>query len=259
MLEAAENSDNAFLTLTYDNEHLPSDGSLDPRHLQLFMKRLRRKWKQKIRFFGCGEYGDITERPHFHIALFGMPSCQNHQTQFSSTGMRCCAICQSIQTLWPYGQIFLGTLTEQSSAYIAGYVTKKMTSKDDARLKGRYPEFARMSLRPGIGAGMMDEVASTLMQHKLDEKLEDVPSTLRHGNKQWPLGRYLKRRLRTRIGRDAKTPESVLRKKQEAMHDMRQSAFASSTPLREKVLEASLGKRIQILAKAKRNRRVGVI
>lgn len=107
-----------------------------------------------------------------------------------------------------------------SAQYVAGYVTKKMTAKDDPRLVGRHPEFARMSLRPGIGAGMMSDVASTLMQFNLEKTQPDVPSALRHGGRTFPLGRYLRRRLRKECGLDEKAPQSSLLELEEKMRDV---------------------------------------
>lgn len=86
-----------------------------------------------------------------------------------------------------------------------------MTRYDDPRLLGRHPEFARMSLKPGIGADMVDEVASTLMQFNLEDSAQgDVPSSLRHGTRMMPLGRYLTRRLRTRVGKEANAPQETI-------------------------------------------------
>lgn len=252
MLEAAQYSDNCFATLTYDDEHMPADLSVRPRELQLFMKRLRKSWPNKLRYFGVGEYGDGTMRPHYHLAIFGLPSCQRGITRFSRTGSMCCDMCDLIRKSWSQGNIMLGTLEPQSIAYIAGYVTKKLTAPDDPRLEGRLPEFARMSLRPGIGLGMMDELASTLMEHKLDERMIDVPTSLQHGRKKWPLGRYLRRKLRERIGREANTPQVVLQEQKEKMRALRESPKYAEKPLREVVLEESLGKRIQIEARQNR-------
>lgn len=97
----------------------------------------------------------------------------------------------------------LGDLTKDSAQYIAGYVTKKMTDKADPRLKGRHPEFARMSLRPGIGALAIEDIALVLTtDHGCDEILNtgDVPQVLMHGSKRWPLGRYLRKKLREHLG-----------------------------------------------------------
>ena len=62
---------NCFLTLTYADDHLPSDGSVNRRVLQLFLKRLRRAYPDAvIRYFGCGEYGEELGRPHYHLCIF---------------------------------------------------------------------------------------------------------------------------------------------------------------------------------------------
>lgn len=103
-----------------------------------------------------------------------------------------------------------------------------MTAKDDPRLLGRHPEFARMSLRPGIGADAMHEVASQLMKFNLDTSQADVPSALRHGHKELPLGRYLTRKLRTMIGKDEKAPQETIEKSQKELQHVREAAFNAS-------------------------------
>lgn len=210
MLESLTHSDNAFVTLTYAEDQVPVGGSLIPRHLQLFLKRLRNEvYPSKIRYFGCGEYGDKTERPHYHLALFGYPGCVHGRSRYvTARGLRasCCSTCDVLLRSWEKGVIFSGSLTAEAAAYVSGYVTKKMTGKDDARLNGRHPEFARMSLRPGIGFNAMTEVARAIVSLNLN----DVPSSLRHGTRLMPLGRYLRRKLRERIGRNEEAPPEVL-------------------------------------------------
>lgn len=201
MLEMNLHSDNSFVTLTYDDEHLPPDGSLVPRDMSLFLKRLRKSVSPgKFRFFGVGEYGDISERPHYHLALFGFPVCRRGGTQYFRDGRQCCEVCSQVAFSWGRGRIHIGSLTAHSAQYVAGYVTKKMTRADDIRLNGRHPEFSRQSNRPGIGADFMHEVASSLLAHDLEE-LSDVPLTLRQGARELPLGRYLRRRLRELTGK----------------------------------------------------------
>lgn len=258
MLEAAQYKDNTFVTLTYDDENLPENQSVSPRVLSAFVKR-HRKAGYKFRYFACGEYGENTFRPHYHLAMFGHPNCLRQVTRISKTGQPCCEVCEAIKKSWGQGQIMLGTLEPKSMAYVAGYVTKKMTSHDDYRLEGRLPEFARMSLRPGIGLGMMHELASTLMEHKLDTKMVDVPLSLQHGTKQWPLGRYLRRKLRTFVDRDPNTPQAVMDGIAAEMLPLREAAFNNSESVQKHVLEASLGKRIQIEAREFRNRKKGSI
>lgn len=89
-----------------------------------------------------------------------------------------------------------------------------MTGRDDDRLNGRHPEFARMSLRPGIGADFVPLVAGQLYHLYVQgysfldftDSQGDVPSALRHGSRLLPLGRYLRRRLRKEVGLDEKAP-----------------------------------------------------
>lgn len=85
-----------------------------------------------------------------------------------------------------------------------------MTNSKDDRLGDRHPEFARMSLRPGLGANYLHDLASVLMEFDLVDTQGDVPSSLRHGKRLMPLGRYLRRKLRTYIGMEEKAPQHVL-------------------------------------------------
>lgn len=250
MLEAAQYENNSFATLTYSDDNLPRGGSVSPRELQLFFKRLRKRLPYKVRYFGCGEYGDRSERPHYHLALFNYKRCEYGQTRKKKSG--CCPQCAEIEAAWGLGNILLGELNQQSAAYIAGYILKKMTSADDGRLKGREPEFVRMSLRPGIGLGMMHEIASTLLQHRIDERMIDVPVSLQHGRAKWPLGRYLRRKLRTYIGRDANAPREALFTQASEMQDVRETAWNSETSVKAEVLKRSLGRRRQIEARYRR-------
>lgn len=133
-----------------------------------------------------------------------------------------------------------------------------MTKDDDPRLEGRLPEFARMSRRPGIGVGMMHDVASTLLEHSLDTKMIDVPLSLQHGMKKLPLGRFLRRKLRTMIGRDEKTPEL-----QKAIHALEMQPMLEASrdykkypkgldrnwALKNEILIENEGRRIKIQAK----------
>lgn len=238
MLEAMLKPDNAFVTLTYSDEFLHwTDGGLPtlwPKDFQLFLKRLRKLLEPvKIRFFGCGEYGDASERPHYHLAVFGLPKCGRGNTRFSDEG-RCCPSCDAVQAAWGKGRVFLGDLSVHSAQYVAGYVTKKMTDSDDDRLVGRHPEFSRMSLRPGIGHDFMDEVASSLLSYDLDDSLPDVPSVLRHGMRQMPLGRYLRRRLRVLIGRSPDTPEVVLAQMAEEVRALHEASREAPQGFRQK-------------------------
>lgn len=146
MSTAAVGGHSFFVTLTYNKENLPSDLSVHPQHLQLWLKRCRKRLTgYSLRFYGVGEYGDKSWRPHYHAAIFVVPH-QSVKPDWSFVDEQLCEAWQG------KGFVHIGTLTQASAGYIGGYVTKKMTKKEDERLNGRKPEFARMSLRPGIGA-----------------------------------------------------------------------------------------------------------
>lgn len=244
MLEAQLHDHSTFATLTYSEDALPPGNSLEPKHLQSFIKRLRKRVGRGLRYYGVGEYGSRDGRPHYHVALFGYEGCAYGVSRKKAS---CCPSCDLIRATWGHGHTFLGTLEPDSASYIAGYVSKAWTPAQT--LNGRYPQFARMSLKPAIGLGMMDELASTLMQHGLDKTMEDVPYVLQHGTKKYPLAPYLRRKLRARIGRPENAPQSVVEKAKERLRPLREAAFVASEPLSQKVVDESKGRRLQIEAR----------
>lgn len=228
MLETLCYSDNAFVTLTYAEENLPVGLSLVPTDLQKWLKRFRAAIEPlRVRYFAVGEYGDETQRPHYHVALFGYPhcSCYVFNRGKPTSVWQSCPVCSLVRDTWGKGLCHVGRVEKHSAGYIAGYVTKKMTSKDDERLNGRAPEFSRMSLKPGIGANFMWDVASTTMQHKLDENNPDVPSYLLCGGKPMPLGRYLRQKYRLMIGRDKRAPQETMDELAQKVLPVYESAF----------------------------------
>ena len=73
MLEESVWELSCFATLTYDEMREPYDRSVNPKELVNFMKRLRRRMEPlKVRFYGVGEYGEESGRPHYHVCLFGV-------------------------------------------------------------------------------------------------------------------------------------------------------------------------------------------
>lgn len=203
VLEAHLHPANCFATLTYEDappELVPSD-------MTKFVRSLSYRLDRPVRYYGCGEYGDLRGRPHYHLALFGVSFLED----------------QVIRQAWEYGGVHVGDLTHESAQYIAGYVLKKMTSKDDERLEGRHPEFARMSNRPGIGRDAMPFIAQQLMQDGASRALArdgDVPNEIMIGKKRYPLGRYLKRELRKELGWSGETPQIPLQRRKEEFLSM---------------------------------------
>lgn len=160
--ESKLHDENCFATFTYDEDNLPTDGSLVPHHFQDFMKRLRKRLQpQKVRYFHCGEYGDDYHRPHYHGALFGFRP--DDLELFGYSNMEPIYTSAFLDSVWTHGKVVLGELTFESAAYIARYTTKKVNG--DQKDAGHYirscpitgettevlPEYATMSRRPGIG------------------------------------------------------------------------------------------------------------
>lgn len=226
-LEATQHDQNCFLTLTYDDQHLPADGSLDVKTLQDFIKRLRRRFDPlRLRYLACGEYGDHSWRPHYHAVLFGFPTCVKLKTQYDKNGIRCCDHCRKVEEIWGNGNVYLGTAEAQSFRYVCGYVTKKMTRSDHPDLNGRQPEFSRMSLKPGIGAGAME-----VLSENLPSITSTLPiSSLTYGNIKRPLGRYLTRRLNgsRNLSKNFGSQEAI-DELQAEVRDLRLAARASET------------------------------
>lgn len=197
MLEALGHEGNSsFVTLTYAEDKVPFSmrgrPTLEIAHLRAAIKRMRKSFgATRIRYFACGEYGDLSERPHYHLALFGPPPCFRGPYISEGKGVIClCKTCSVVRHSWGFGHIMVAELSAKSAMYIAGYVVKKMTHSLDPRLSGRAPEFARMSLRPGLGALALAPVVSVLEKYRLP-----VPAGIRHGKKILPLGRYLRRQI----------------------------------------------------------------
>ena len=147
-------SQNCFITLTYDDDHLPPDGSLCLSDFQKFLKRLRKRFG-KLRFFHCGEYGENLKRPHYHACIFGFDfpdkvfwSERNGNKYYRSA---------ALEELWPLGFSMVGDVTFESAAYVARYILKKVNgdlAKD--HYDGKRPEYVTMSRRPGIGKTWFD-------------------------------------------------------------------------------------------------------
>lgn len=189
LLENSENQNiSTFLTMTYDEEHKPKNNSLSFRDLYDYLNRLRGSSLGHFRYFAVGEYGDKSARPHYHMAVFNTPPDKWEQR---------------FQDAWPHGFTKAGEITRASAGYIAGYCTKKMTSKEDDRLDGRVPEFSRMSKKPPLGAQGMMRIRDTLFGRQgssILEKVGDVPAGFRIEGKIYPIGRYWRTWLRKEIG-----------------------------------------------------------
>lgn len=160
MHEAAMYQANSFITLTYANDNVNDNGvtSLVKDDWCLYMKRFRamlwERHRTRVRFFQCGEYGELLNRPHHHACIFGWDFPDKYLWS-----NRKCKLYRSpmLEELWPYGFSSVGDLTFESAAYTARYIVKKITGDGaDQHYDGRVPEYVTMSRRPGIGRAWYD-------------------------------------------------------------------------------------------------------
>ncbi|WNK12966.1 MAG: replication initiator protein [Microvirus sp.] len=201
-----------FLTISYDDKNLPEHRSLRHEDIQLFLKRLRqhvvrnlpqsktkptkctpplqwgatenqgnkfpfkrRKTKLAInyvRYYMCGEYGDQTRRPHYHMCVYGWrPKDEKFWSTSRSSIQSRIYTSATLDKIWRLGKIWIGDVTFESAAYVARYIMKKVLGQAAANhyteidastgeIKQRNPEYTRMSLKPGIGARWLEKYAT---------------------------------------------------------------------------------------------------
>lgn len=180
MAEAKFHEENCFLTLTFNEEHLPYPPSIDVRDLQLFMKRLRKKYpEKKIRFYACGEYGDEKHatgianvgRPHYHLIVFGHDFSDKEIFEKKDVGNIYTS--EELADLWAFGHSTTADVTFETAAYVARYCVKKIGGE---MAESHYqwidlhtgeshqltPEFSTQSNRPGIGREWFETYKSDL-------------------------------------------------------------------------------------------------
>lgn len=186
MHEARMHPASCFLTFTYNDQAIPQNYGLDVRTVQLFFKKFRKalsmKMKHrrlehsahiraycrhnttKIRYFACGEYGDLNGRPHYHAIVFNYDPPDKVFLETSTSGEPVYRSA-TIERLWGHGNTATQAVTLKSCAYVARYVTKKVHTGDDFGASRYYrlspvdgcmhqvhAEFSVKSNRPGLGA-----------------------------------------------------------------------------------------------------------
>ena len=204
VLESMAYRESSFVTLTYNPDHLPEFNSLSKAHWREFTKGIG------FRYFGCGEYGNKTNRPHYHLILFGIDAARAQELALQR---------------WPYGFVSCLPFVLEHAAYVAGYTVKKLTSEDDPRLDdGQIPEFALMSRRPGIGVRGVDPFVRwfrTPPGQAVIAQDRDVPSSIRIAGSHYPIGRTLRRRMRDELSIPHDDPVRTMRR--ENLHRVRSS------------------------------------
>lgn len=235
MHEAQMHSASCFLTLTYADEHLPEDYSVSVRPLQLFNKKLRKfAHPSRLRFFACGEYGDLGDRPHYHSIIFGydfpdkIPFSQSESGEILYTS-------EKLTNLWGLGHCTIGAVTYASAKYVANYCIKKAYGDQAAArynrthpVNGRVhlvkPEFVVMSRRPGLGDSWFAKYKSDCFPSDflvVEGRQHRVPTyylNKLHEEEQTTLKRQ--RKLKSNRHREDNTRERLAVRHQVALHKM---------------------------------------
>ena len=156
-----DKGNNSFITLTYSNDHLPKNKSLNKKHFQLFMKRLRKKNKSNkdnpIRYYHCGEYGDSNGRPHYHAILFNKDFSEDRIPINTKNNL---FTSEELSKTWGLGENHcqtVGLVSFASAAYVSRYILKKqygdyaiphyVNKETGEQIE---PEYSTMSRNPGI-------------------------------------------------------------------------------------------------------------
>jgi len=182
--EARYHKDNCFITLTYDEQNVPMTDkgilTLKKADLQKFFKRFRKEYSEtKIKYLACGEYGERTYRPHYHILLFGWKPKQTLEKIVNGQKI---FISDEIQELWKLGFTEVATMTEGRIYYATGYLLKKFAKE---MLNGRNPEFNVAS--KGIG-----------YQYAIDNRIDVENFKLKERGKIIPTPRYYLKKIKAK-------------------------------------------------------------
>ena len=203
-LEASLYKNNYFVTLTYDDDHYPESSKQARRDVQLFFKRLRKEFPG-VRYFGCLERGEHTQRYHHHVILFNLDliDCVPLGKRSLEGYYYKSAV---LHRIWSNGFIDIGDVSFNSCGYIARYCMKKRYQKSS-------DEFIYMSTKPGIGLGWLDKHIDTCI------KYDEIYFNFGNFNKA-KLPRYFDKHL------EKVDPEAVEQMKRQRISNANLSSFA---------------------------------
>lgn len=173
MHEKSMHDENSFLTLTYNDDNVPEDFSLDHCHFQKFMKKLRKHVKN-VSYYMCGEYGEQTKRPHYHVCLFGADFNADRKIYSRNNG-NLLYNSDTLNNIWGFGDCIIGDLTIQSAAYVARYVLNKryndlyeIVDPETGEVFNRKPPYCKMSLNPAIGKRWIEKYHPEVYLNAMD-------------------------------------------------------------------------------------------
>lgn len=200
----------SFVTLTYDDEHLPKDTSLCKRDLQLFFKRLRKNGLS-FSYFAVGEYGEKEQkyydpseedlifagaikphgRPHYHILFFGQDFKNDESFNILKMSWKNCS-----SDYWDFHRFKLvGNTDSGSIRYVCDYMQKKQYGlNSEKEYFNALPPFSLCSQKLGLEAFMKD----------LDTYKEQ--GFIMYNGRRIPIPRYFRKKFEIEV--DTKVSEN---------------------------------------------------
>lgn len=174
-----------FVTLTIDPEHY-SEVSDDPsRAIRLFLERYRKRYKHTLRHWFCTEYGEDTNRLHFHGIIFehDFPcTYQSFERHVYSKKQRAIfkrkygpfkhkdgvvAACNRwLQQMWTYGITWVDAVKPETANYIVKYISKELA-------QGRK---SRIFTSPGIGRAYTQDPANVSFHRNNGRPIWNIPT-----------------------------------------------------------------------------------
>jgi len=166
---------NCFITLTYGRGNLPPYGSLEHNDFKQFIRRTVKHFKLPVRYYMCGEYGPLNKRPHYHACLFNI-DFDDRKAEGTSNSGEIFYHSATLEKLWGLGErVSVQNLTKETAGYCARYIMKKQLGQsaksayvyttEDGEIIPIKPEYAQMSLRPGIGAEWYKKYGTDVYPH----------------------------------------------------------------------------------------------
>lgn len=192
-----------FFTLTYDSKHLPADGELSTRDVQLFFKRLRRNWDKKgvkhnIRYLVAGEYGSKRGRPHYHLLMWNNPYGATQWQPWKDK-----RLARDVFEAWQNCQMEgfdYGEAGDGAAGYVCKYITKQSVYKLQHKKAYKVEPFIHASNRHGgIGRPLIERDRQYYHSNQVVTTFDfvDGSGTFR----QVPIGSYIKSVLHPSVSR----------------------------------------------------------
>lgn len=156
-----------FITLTFNNEYLRRFKYEPNRAVRLWLDRIRKRLGKQVRHFVIGEYGETTNRFHYHGILFDVPDNFTVDT---------------LSETWQYGFCYIGWCTKKTITYILKYITKV----DDS---GKTVKIPRIVASKGLGVHFVEQYRNEPL------KTRKMPFLTVGNGAKIPLPRYIKQKM----------------------------------------------------------------